>query len=278
MAAPIARTLTPRVNDLYSSIDATPGGDLTAPYSHLKDLRTDLGVRSNAADEVPGYYLGQARDAYTSAMRDAAASRGQAQAFADANEAYSRFKNTQEPWLERQGGALDPNQRPAEPTPGAVASRANAIPTSDPGYLTRTNALLGEPVARNTLADVLSRMGRVSDKFTPNEWGKDYANVNQPTSDFIARTGGAPYLENAAIGGRSFDLSPERPGASNAAGALGAVATGALRFPGISLGTAYSLESPAVIRALAGRTDIPALLAQYALRQSAQQASQEPGR
>lgn len=271
-AAPIARTLTPRVNDLYGSVNATPEGDLTAPYSHLKDLRTDLGVRSNAADEVPGYYLGQTRDAYTSAMRDAAASKGQAQAFSDANRGYATFKNMQEPWLDRQGGALDPGQRPAEPTPGAVGSRADAIPGSDPGYLTRTNAMLGEPVARNTLADVLSRMGRVSDRFTPSEWGKDYANVNQPTRDFIGRTGAAPYLENAATGGRAFDLAPERPGASNAAGALGAVAAATAKLPGVSALTAYSLESPALIRALAGRTDIPALLAQYALRQSAQQS------
>ena len=271
-AAPVARTLTPRVNDLYGSVSATPEGELTAPYSHLKDLRTDLGVRSTNADEVPGYYLGRARDAYTSAMRDAAASKGQAQAFSDANRDYTIFKNVQEPWLNRQGGALDPSQRPAEPTPGAVASRADAIPGSDPGYLTRTNAMLGESVARNTLADVLSRLGRVSGKFTPSEWGKDYADVNQPTRDFIGRTGAAPYLENAAIGGRAFDLAPERPGASNAAGALGALAATTAKLPGVSALTAYSLESPALIRALAGRTDIPALLAQYALRQSAQQS------
>jgi hypothetical protein len=270
-AAPIARTLTPRVNDLYGSMSATPEGDLTAPYGHLKDLRSDLGVRTNAADAVPAHYLGEARDAYTSAMRDAAAQAGQAQAFNDANQAYARFKQVQEPWLERQGGALDPGQRPAEPQPGAVGARADAIPGADPGYLTRTTALLGDSVARNTLADVLSRMGRVSDRFTPSEWGKDYADVNQPTRDFIGRTGAAPYLENAALGARAFDLAPERPGLSNAMGALGAVAAGASKLPGISLGTAYSLESPALIRALAGRTDIPALLAQYALRQSAQQ-------
>ena len=115
-------------------------------------------------------------------------------------------------------------------------------------------------------------MGRVSGKFTPSEWGKDYADVNQPTRDFIGRTGAAPYLENAATGGRAFDLAPERPGASNAAGALGALAATTAKLPGVSALTAYSLESPALIRALAGRTDIPALLAQYALRQSAQQS------
>jgi hypothetical protein len=85
----------------------------------------------------------------------------------------------------------------------------------------------------------------------------------------------APYLNNAATGGKAFDLAPERPGASNAAGFLATLGKFLVDAPKTAIATSGALETPSVIRALAGRTDIPALLAQYATRQGA--AQQERG-
>lgn len=269
------RALNPRIADLNELINRqNPVGPdqsmpypPTAAYGGVKDLRSDLGQRSNSADALQGYYLGTARDAYTGAMRDAAEKAGQRPAFDQANLDYKTFKQTNQPWLERQGGSLDAGAAPPNPT--TVANRATAITGAAPGYLNDIRAQLGLDPARATLADVLSRLGQIKGDFTPARWGSDYAAVNPVMKQFIAEHAptATPYLENAATGGRAFDLQPERPGLSNSLGFLGGLAEFLSKSPALAVAGAGGLETPSVIRAFANRTDIPALLAQYAQRQ-----------
>jgi hypothetical protein len=269
------RALNPRIADLNELIqrqnpvgpDQTMPYPPTAAYGGVKDLRSDLGQRSNSADPLQGYYLDTARDAYTGAMRDAANQAGQGPAFDQANLDYSTFKQTNQPWLERQGGSLDAGAAPPNPT--TVANRATAITGAAPGYLNDIRTQLGLDPARATLADVLSRLGQIKGDFTPSRWGSDYAAVNPVVKQFIAEHAptATPYLENAATGGRAFDLQPERPGLSNSLGFLGGLGEFLSKSPALAVAGAGGLETPSVIRALAGRTDIPALLAQYAQRQ-----------
>ena len=278
-AEPISRTIDPRIEDATKTINKLnpPTGDLESgtlaqdyppyiPYGVARDLRGDVRTRSLRADEVPGRYGGLVEDAYTASMRNAAEEAGQGPEFDAANQAYAKFKQEQQPWLIRQGGELKPGAR--EPAPSTIAGRATGIVGANPGYLGDIDTNLGTGVARNTLADVLSRMGRVSDRFTPSEWGKDYAGVNQRTKDFITQNApaAAPYLENAATGGRAFDINPERPGMSNAMGRLAGIGYGLAKLPGVAAIPPFVMETPSVIRAFAGQTDIPALLAQYAGR------------
>jgi hypothetical protein len=279
-ASPIARTLQPRLNDIYADINktspASPDGTQpyppTLPYGFVKDLRSDLDVRSQAADPVPGHYMDVARQPYTDVMRTSAETAGQGAEFDAANAAYAKLKQIQQPWLEKQGGNIS-GETPVAPAPSTIVSRAAGITGPAPGYLADINTHLGAPVARNTLADVLSREGLKSGRFSPSEWGADYANVNEPTKAFIAEHApeATPYLENAATGGRAFEIQPERPGLSKSIGWLGALAEAASKAPRSLMALGGGLETPSVIRALAGRTDIPALIAQYALRQGAAQ-------
>jgi hypothetical protein len=275
--APITRVIRPRVGDLYQSVspgdnyaamhpDEPYAPELTAPYGHLKVLRTDLGEKTATTDPVKGPPYNEAYGAYTDAMRGGAEEAGQGPQFDQANLDYSTFKQVNQPWLERQGGKLDSD---VQPSPATIASRANAIPGSNPGYLDDINTQLGLGPARNTLADVLSNLGRIKDQSTPSRWGSDYAGVNDRTKQFIADNAptATPYLENAAIGGRAFDLQPERPGMSNSIGFLGGLAAMLANHPKVAALTAGALETPSVLRARAGRTDIPSLLAQYANRQ-----------
>jgi hypothetical protein len=267
--APIQRTLQPRVNDLYGSINPNPPeeGPLTAPYEHLKILRGDLGQRTKSADPVPGRFLDQTYGAYTDAMRGAAEEAGQGSQFDQANLDYSTFKKVNQPWLERQGGGLE--QGATQPSPTTISSRATAITGASPNYLDQIKTQLGLDPARSTLADVLSRLGDVKGQFTPSRWGSDYEAVNPVVKQFIAEHAPTvtPYLENAATGGRAFDIRPERPGMSNALGFLGGLGEFLSKYPRLAVGVAGGLETPSVVRAVAGRPDIPALLAQYAQRQ-----------
>jgi hypothetical protein len=271
------RALNPRIADLNELIqrqnpvapDQTMPYPPTAAYGGVKDLRSHLGARSVSADPLQGYYLDTARNAYTGAMRDAAEQAGQGPQFDQANLDYSTFKQTNQPWLERQGGSLEAGAAPANPT--TIASRANAITGSGSGYLGDIETKLGLDPARATGADVLSRLGQIKGQFTPSRWGSDYASVSPVVKQFIEQNAptAKPYLENAATGGRAFDIQPERPGLSNSLGFLGGLADLLSNYPKTALGAAGGIETPSVIRALAGRTDIPALLAQYARRQGA---------
>jgi hypothetical protein len=272
-AAPIQRVVAPRTADLYKSLNAGPAGpeDLTAPYGHLKVLRTDLGEKTVATDPMKGPPLIEARQGYTDAMRQAAHEADQGPEFDAANQRYTAWKKVQEPWLDLQGGRLESGAPQVHP--GPIAGRADAMVGTDPGYLATTHELLGEPVARSALADVLSRQGRISERFTPSQWAKDYGSVNDPAKAYIAAHAPAavPYFENAATGGRAFDLAPERPGQSNAMGGVAATAALLAKYPRLAVALAGGMETPSVIRAMAGRTDIPAVVAQYLLRQGAAQ-------
>jgi hypothetical protein len=276
--APITRVVNPRVADLYSSLNpgATDASELTAPYGHLKVLRTDLGDKTVTTDPIKGPAYDTAYGGYTDAMRGAAQEAGQGPQFDQANLDYSTFKQVNQPWLERQGGSVEPGAQPANPT--TVASRANAITGAGSGYLGDIRAQLGLDPARATLADVLSRLGQIKGAFTPSRWGSDYANVSPAVKQFIAQHAptATPYLENAATGGRAFDLQPERPGLSNSLGFLGGLGEFLAKSPALAVAGAGGLETPSVIRALAGRTDIPALLAQYAQRQGVAAGSRGP--
>jgi hypothetical protein len=270
------RALNPRIDDLNEMVDRqnpppVPGLSTayppTAAYGGVKDLRSDLGSRSANAEPLQGHYLDQAYDAYTGAMRDTAVQAGQGPQFDAANLDYSTFKKVNQPWLERQGGSLEPGS--AQPAPSTIASRVNAIPGASPGYLTEIENQLGPEAARATAADVLSRLGQVRGQPTPTKWGSDYASVNQAMKDFINSHApvATPYLENAATAGQAFDIQPERPGMSNTLGFLGSLGESLAKIPRTAIGVSGALETPSIIRALGGGTNIPALIAQYAQRQ-----------
>ena len=268
---PITRVVAPRTTDLYNSLDsgATDPADLTAPYGHLKILRSDLGTKTNTTDPVRGPAYDALYGGYTDAMRGGAEEAGQGPRFDQANLDYSTFKQVNQPWLKAQGG--DPEK--ATPSPATVESRVKGITGAGSSYLDEISTQLGLDPARATLADVTSRLGRVKGEFTPSQWGRDWAGFSPAAKQFISEHSpeATPYLENAAIGGRAFDLAPERPGQSNSLGALGSLGAFLANMPKTAIATSGALETPSVIRAMAGRTDIPALLAQYAIRQGAAQ-------
>ena len=272
---PITRVVAPRTTDLYNSLNAgaEDAGDLTAPYGHLKILRTDLGEKTKTTDPIKGPAYDTAYGAYTDAMRGGAEAAGQGPQFDQANLDYHTFKKVNQPWLKEQGG--DPEG--PRPSPHTLTSDVTGITGAGSDYLNDIRTKLGLDPARATLADVLSRLGQVKGKFAPSQWGRDWGGVSPTVQQFVAQhsPGAASYLNNAAIGGKAFDLAPERPGASNAAGFLGSLAAFLANAPKTAIATAGALETPSVIRAMAGRTDIPALLAQYAIRQGA--AQQERG-
>jgi hypothetical protein len=269
-AAPVQRTLRPRINDLYDSLnpqDPAAPGPLTAPYGHMKDLRADLRENTPAAPSVKQHYYDQAYDAYTGAMRSAADEAGQGPAFDRANRDYWTFENINQPWLERQGGSLEPGAAPRQPS--TVASRVNAIPGPGAGYLAEIATHLGLDPARATIADVMSRMGRVNGQFSASKWAADYAKLPKAVQDFVAQNSpeGKAYLDNAAKGGATLDIQPERPGLSKSVGGIASFLAAAAKYPRTMMAIGGGLETPSVIRSMAGKTDIPALVEQYARRQ-----------
>ena len=276
---PITRVVAPRTTDLYDSLNAgaTDPADLTAPYGHLKILRSDLGEKTKTTDPVKGPAYDALYGGYTDAMRGGAQDADQGPRFDQANLDYSTFKQVNQPWLKDQGG--DPEG--PRPSPHTVESKVTGIVGAGSDYMNDIRAQLGLDPARATLADVLTRLGQVKGRFTPSQWGRDWgqgdAGISPVVKQFIAEHSpeATPYLNNAAVGGKAFDLAPERPGASNAAGFLGGLAAFLANAPKTAIATAGALETPSVIRAVAGRSNIPAILAQYAIRQGA--AQQERG-
>ena len=75
--------------------------------------------------------------------------------------------------------------------------------------------------------------------------------------------GASPYLNNAATGARAFDLAPERPGMSKSMGWRASLVEQSLEHPALRMALSPAIETPSVIRSVAGRQDVPALLAQY---------------
>jgi hypothetical protein len=279
---PISRVMNPRVDDLYGTLNLAPGDnyvamhpdegyapELTAPYSDLKILRTDLGQKTVTTDPVKGPAYDQAYGAYTDAMRGAAEEAGQGPAFDQANFDYHTFKQVNQPWLEKQGGGLKPND--TRPSPTTIASRVNGIQDAKSPYLTEIESQLGPDAARSTAADVLSRMGdrAKGGENVPSQWGNQYATLPEAVKQFIADQSptGAQRLENAAAGGRAIDIQPERSGLSNRMGGLATMLGAIAAHPAVAGVLGAGIETPSVIRALAGRTDLPAILAQYARRQ-----------
>ena len=157
-------------------------------------------------------------------------------------------------------------RRPVRPR-WAVVSRALRYPTR--ATLRRSRSSLAPDAARATVADVLSRMGQKSGAFTPSKWAEQYSGLTPEITDFIKRTApeAEPYLNNATIGAGAFDIAPERPGWSKSAGWLATMAKLAMEHPALMATMAPIIETPSVIRSVSGKTDIPALVAQYARRQ-----------
>jgi hypothetical protein len=128
---------------------------------------------------------------------------------------------------------------------------------------------LGPGAARSTVADVLSRLGQRSGKFAPDKFAQEYGGLTPEVNAFVNRhaPGATPYLNNAATGARAFDIAPERPGMSKSMGWLASLVQQSLEHPALRFGLSPALETPSVIRSVAGRQDIPAILAQYFARQ-----------
>ena len=91
------RALNPRIADLNELIQrqnpVAPDGTMpyppTAAYGGVKDLRSDLGARSNSADPLQGYYLDRSRNALTDVLRNTAVQAGQGPQFDQANLDYT---------------------------------------------------------------------------------------------------------------------------------------------------------------------------------------------
>jgi hypothetical protein len=266
---PIDRVMQPRVRDLYDTL--SPGEEdptnVTSPWDELKVLRTDLGKKTKTTDPVTGAPYDRAYGGYTDAMQGGAEAAGQGPQFDQANLDYSTFKQVNQPWLERQGGGLKRRDPPVSPT--TIAGRVEGIAGKNPNYMDEIEQQLGPGAARSTVADVISRLGQRSGKFAPDKFAQEYGDLSPRVNDFVARNapGASPYLNNAATGARAFDLAPERPGMSKSMGWLASLVEQSLEHPALRLALSPALETPSVIRSVAGRQDIPAILAQYFARQ-----------
>ena len=141
---------------------------------------------------------------------------------------------TTQPWLVKQGG--DPRMETA-PSSAVISSRANRMIGPDGVYLQHLADRIDMPTARSALADVLSRQGQMSNKLTPTQWAKDYGAVSPTAKAMIQLTApkAAPYLENAATGGRAFDIAPERLGLSKSMDWLAAFGDALSKPPEASL-------------------------------------------
>jgi hypothetical protein len=266
---PIRRVVEPRQRDLYETL--SPGEqdptDVTSPWDELKVLRSDLGAKTKTTDPVKGPTYDRLYGGYSDAMQTGATNAGQGPEFNQANLDYSTFKQVNQPWLERQGGGLERSD-PAV-NPATIAGRVEGIAGKNPNYMDEIEQQLGPEAARATVADVLSRLGQRSGKFAPDKFAQEYGGLSPRVNDFVTRNapGASPYLNNAAIGARAFDLAPERPGMSKSLGWLASLVEQSMEHPALRMMLSPALETPSVIRSVAGRQDIPALLAQYFARQ-----------
>lgn len=266
---PITRVVDPRARDLYGTL--SPGEEdptnVTSPWDDLKVLRTDLGQKTRTTDPVKGPPYNKLYGGYTDAMQGGAETAGQGPQFDQANLDYSTFKQVNQPWLERQGGGLER----ADPAvnPATIAGRVEGIAGQNPNYMDEIEQQLGPGAARSTVADVLSRLGQRSGKFAPDQFAQEYGGLSPRVNDFVTRNapGASPYLNNAATGARAFDLAPERPGMSKAMGWLASMVQQSMEHPALRMALSPAIETPSVIRSVAGRQDIPAILAQYFARQ-----------
>ena len=266
---PIRRVVEPRARDLYDALN--PGendpADVTLPWDELKILRGDIGAKTRTTDPVKGPAYDRLYGGYSDAMQTGATNAGQGPEFNQANLDYSTFKQVNQPWLERQGGGLERNDPPINPA--TIAGRVEGIAGKNPNYMDEIEQQLGPGAARSTVADVLSRLGQRSGKFAPDKFAQEYGDLSPRVNDFVARNapGASPYLNNAAIGARAFDLAPERPGLSKSMGWLASLVEQSMEHPALRMALSPVLETPSVIRSVAGRQDIPAILAQYFARQ-----------
>jgi hypothetical protein len=266
---PIRRVVDPRARDLYETLSPgeTDPTDVTSPWDELKILRSDLGQKTRTTDPVKGPAYDRLYGGYSDAMRGGAETAGQGPEFNQANLDYSTFKQVNQPWLERQGGGLE--RKDAAVNPATIAGRVEGIAGQNPNYMDEIEQQLGPGAARATVADVLSRLGQRSGKFAPDKFAQEYGGLSPRVNDFVARNapGASPYLNNAATGARAFDLAPERPGMSKSMGWLASLVQQSMEHPALRMALSPALETPSVIRSVAGRQDIPAILAQYFARQ-----------
>jgi hypothetical protein len=266
---PIARVVDPRARDLYETL--RPGEqdptDVTSPWDALKILREDIGKRTRTTDPVTGPPYDRLYGGYSDAMQTGAENAGQGPEFNQANIDYSTFKKVNQPWLEKQGGGLERGDPAVNPT--TIAGRVESIAGENPNYMNEIEQQLGPGAARSTVADVLSRLGQRSGKFAPDKFAQEYGGLTPEVNAFVNRhaPGATPYLNNAATGARAFDIAPERPGMSKSMGWLASLVQQSLEHPALRFGLSPALETPSVIRSVAGRQDIPAILAQYFARQ-----------
>jgi hypothetical protein len=266
---PIRRVVDPRARDLYETL--SPGEedptDVTSPWDELKILRSDIGAKTRTTDPVKGPTYDRLYGGYTDAMRGGAETAGQGPQFDQANLDYSTFKQVNQPWLEKQGGGLERSDTAVNPA--TIAGRVESIAGENPNYMNEIEQQLGPGAARSTVADVLSRLGQRSGKFAPDKFAQEYGGLTPEVNAFVDRhaPGATPYLNNAATGARAFNVAPERPGMSKSMGWLASLVEQSMEHPALRMALSPALETPSVIRSVAGRQDIPAILAQYFMRQ-----------
>lgn len=278
----IGRTIAPRAADVNESIARFNPNDpnaTTMTYGAAKDIRGDLGKTTQTMDEVPGAHQDVLYGKFTSGMQDAAASKGQAQEFTDANEAYRQMKQEQIPFLQQFSGKRNETDRggvtfDATPQAGVVAKRVQTASTVDPATLTGMRANLGDDVTGSAVANIIRNYGAGKGGFKPEEFSDAYNKLNQPTQQLVQdrSPAAAQKLADVNTTGGQFELRPERPGLTKSIASQLFMdrlvrAGGATRLSGIAA-LAGGMESPDAVRALAGRADIPAILSQYALRQA----------
>jgi hypothetical protein len=278
----IGRTVAPRAADVQEAIQRQNPDDptaTTASYGAVKDIRGDLGKRTQSADPVVGGNYDRLYGTTTSAMHDAAASKGQAQEFADANEAYRKMEQEQIPFLQQFSGERNETRGGGvtfrdTPQAGTVAKKMQTATTVDPETLRGMRANLGDDVTSSAVANTVRNYGVTKEGFKPEGFSDAYAKLNEPTQQVIwgRSPPAAQKLADVNTVGNQFELRPERPGLTKSIASQLLIdrilrGGGATRLGGVAA-LAGGLESPDMVRALAGRADIPAILSQYALRQA----------
>jgi hypothetical protein len=252
-------------------------------YGGLKDWRRGLGRSMTGADPLSDAHKGQLYGDATAAMRGAADERGLGEVFDNTQDATRRMHQEQMPVLEPLGGQMGGTRNGVQQfdkTPAAGAANSlfegAASTGGNPALMERYGQQLpGDSLARG-LADIVRRSGTKDINFRPEDFGKDWRQVNQPARDLMSTFSPSTprTLDDVASLGDAFRINPSGPGLSNSLGFQAALAQLPGGFIPKTLATAAILkgiESPSMLNALAGRGGIGTLLAEYARNQPVMQ-------
>jgi hypothetical protein len=200
---------------------------------------------------------------------------------------YATMKNTQLPFLENTAGQFRNGVFTGTPEPGTVAARLQPMVKGRPGDLTGIEREM-PGTSGPLIGDTIGNMGRQPNTpFRSKTFAKNYGEVGQPSRAIIhgldpvagetlgnVETSGnalaiprQDYGLGKSVGGQGmmFAALNQALEAVRNAGAAGKVVGGAATL-GVPWLYGHALQSPELVRAVAGRPDIAGILGQLGMR------------